>query len=336
MENIEDKILRLSGLSAEEQQAVEAYVDAHPEWRALLDEVKALSAMAREARILHRVNDEALAYYVVAQHSELSASPALQRVFDDLEDRLDGDPDLRARFEALTARLQEVASSFDPAAQFEELSGFPAASLEGLSAEATSGAPAREREKETAWFPSIEDVLVFSLPRTVQWAAAAVVLVGLLYGGLFVVSQALQSDIERLALVDPGETRLEGYSLTLRGAPATADTSSTDAFYLEALRTLRDAQTTTLGLFPRYNQQKLRQAEQLLQRVIEREKNRSFLQVEAYFFLGKVHLAQGKIEAARSNFQTVAIREGRRASEAVEILTQLQERYPAHGQSYLG
>lgn len=336
MENIKDKILRFGGLSAEEQQAVEAYVDAHPEWRALLDEVKALSAMAREARILHRVNDEALAYYVVAQHTGLSASPALRRMFDDLEGRLDDDPDLRARFESLTARLQEVASSFDPAAQFEELSGFPVASLQRLSAEAASEAPAREQEEEGAWLPSIQEALLLSLPRAVQWAAVALVLVAVSYGGLFVVSQALQSDVERLALVDPGETQLEGYSLTLRGAPAVADTASTDALYLEALRTLRDAQTTTLGLFPRYDQQKLRQAEQLLQRVIEREEDRSFLQVEAYFFLGKVHLAQGKIEAARSNFQTVAICEGRRASEAVEILTRLQERYPAHGQSYLG
>lgn len=336
MEHIEEKILRFGTLSAEEKQELEAYVDAHPEWRTLLEEVKALSELSREAQLLRRVDDEALAYYVVAKHTGLGASTALRRRFDALEARLSDDPKLRARYQALTSRLEEAAASLDPAAQFEELTGFQVSSLEGLSSESAERAPAPERRSEDASSMSVRDALVFSLPSAFRWAVAAVALVALAYGGLFAISQALQSDAERLALVDLGETQVEGYELRLRGAQPVADSTSTDALYLQALRTLREAQTTTLGLFPRYDQQKLRQAEQLLQRVIEREESRSFLQVEAYFFLGKVHLAQGKIEAARSNFQTVAICEGRRTSEAVDILTKLQKQYPAHGQGYLG
>ena len=336
MDNIKEKILRFDTLSAEDQQAVEAYVDAHPEWRALFDEVRALSDMAREARILRHVDDETLAYYVVAEHTELGASPALRRIFDELEACLDDDPELRTRYDALASRLEELAASFDPTAQFEALTGFEVASLKGLSSDDASDAPAGRPAEQAAPSSSEHEALVVSLPRAVRWAVAAVVVIGVLYGGLFAASRVMQSDVERLASVEPGETRVEGYSLTLRGAPAAADTTSTDALYLQALRTLRDARTTTLGLFPRYDQQKLGQAEQLLQRVIKREESRSFLQVEAHFFLGKVHLGQGKIEAARSNFQTVATSEGRRAAEAVEILTQLQKQYPAHRQSHLG
>jgi tetratricopeptide (TPR) repeat protein len=169
------------------------------------------------------------------------------------------------------------------------------------------------------------------LPRVARWAAAAVVLVAVLYGGLYGISRATQSSLERLAVVEASETQIEGYALTTRGASATSDVDSSGALYLDALRTLREARESTLGLFPRYNIDELSRAETLLQQVIEREGPRSFLQVEAYFFLGKVHLAQGNIEAARSNFQTVALREGRRSMEATEILAELQEEYPAHG-----
>lgn len=327
MDNIEEKILQFGALSPEAQQNIEAYVRDHPEWKAMLRDVKALETMCRDARLMYRADDEVLAYYVVARRTQLEPSAALRAVFRRLEERLAGDPELRARHDALQGRLEELAASLDPAAQFEKLSGYDMASLDDLSV----GPSPKQTAPDEGGHQSASEARILALPRAIRWAAAAVVLVGLLYGGLYVVSEATQSDADQLALVNLSETQIEGYELTMRGAPATADTASSDALYLEALRTLRSARTSTLGLFPRYDRDRLAQAEQLLERVIEREAPRSFLQIEAHFFLGKVHLAQGDVEAARSNFQTVARQEGRRTSEAVDILTKLQEMYPAHG-----
>jgi len=333
MENIEQQILRFNELSMEEQQAIEAYVEMHPEWRSFWEEVKALHALREEMQLFQDVDDEALAYYVVAQHFDVVGdSAALQRVFDRVEERLSNDPGLHARYSELVQRLENLTATLDPIAQFEELSGFCLSPEEGV--EAASGAPGREAVPG-ARSSSRRSAPIFTLSRAVRWAAAAVVLVAAVYGALFTVSYFTQSRIEQLALVDLSETEIGGYQLVTRGGQASIDSLSTDALYLHALQTLRAARITTLGLFPRYDRQRLTEAEDLLQRVIEREPSRSFLQIEAYFFLGKVHLAQGEIEAARSNFQTVIHHEGRRTQEAVEILTVLQEQYPAHGQSYV-
>jgi tetratricopeptide (TPR) repeat protein len=331
MENIEELILQFSTLRPDKQRELEARAEERPEWKALLEEVKALEALCREMRLLQRPNDELLAYYVVVREGYVEAPTALRQAFEALEARLSNEPALQVRYEAMAERLDMFTSSFDAESQFETLTGFAASSLTDLSA-----SDPREPSEEAVNEAPSAMASVLSLPRALQWAIAAIVLVALLYGGLYAASWVLHSDAERLALVDPRETQVEGYQLTLRGAQSAPEKAPMDALYLQALQILRDAQTTTLGLFPRYDQEKLAQAERLLQRVIENEESRSFLQMEAHFFLGKVYLAQGKIEKARSNFQTVAICEGRRTPEAVEILTELQKRYPAHGQSHLG
>jgi TolA-binding protein len=329
MNDIENKIVQYGSLNDDEQRRVEAYVDAHPRWHSLLEEVKALEALRTSMVSVLRTDDDILAYYVVATHTGLSPSAPLKHAFAELEARLDADAALQAQYEALAQRLDTMAEDIDPVAQFESLTGFRLNDSDAASNPRLDEDAAQAGRNE-------ENARIVMLPRAARWAAAAVVLVAVLYGGLYGLSRATQSSIERLAVVDASETQIEGYALTTRGTPATSDVDSSGALYLDALRTLREARESTLGLFPRYNTDKLSRAETLLQRVIEREGPRSFLQVEAYFFLGKVHLAQGNIEAARSNFQTVALREGRRSIEATEILTELQEEHPAHGQSYVG
>ncbi len=332
MENIEKRILQFGELSPEEREAVEAYVGAHPEWRPLFEDVRALEALREEMRLLHEAGDEALAYYAVARHFGIGVSAPLQCVFERLEARLASDEALRERYDALTGRLIEIAAALDPVAQFERLSGFrltegdSRASKRRPGRAPTRGALSSDGQRVNGHWGG----------RAVRRTLAAAFCLAVAYGVLFGISYLTQSDVDRLALVDLSEIEIEGYRTTTRGAeqPVSKDSLSTDALYLRALYTLRDAQTSTLGLFPRYDREKLTQAEELLRRVVEREKSRSFLQLEAYFFLGKVHLAQGKIEAARSSFRTVAICEGRRSPEAVQILTVLQEEYPADDQSY--
>ena len=170
---------------------------------------------------------------------------------------------------------------------------------------------------------------LLELPLALRWAGAAVVLLLGVYVALFAASEASQSTLDRLAAVDLSNQVVDNYTSTsTRSALPSPDTLTTDQLYVDALTTLRKARNSTLGLFPNYDAEKLDQTEQLLNRVLDRTGAGSFLALESQFYLGKVHLAQGQVELARSNFQTVVEREGRMAEEARDILETLQEEYP--------
>ena len=162
-------------------------------------------------------------------------------------------------------------------------------------------------------------------------AVRAALVLAVAYGALWLGGRWTQGEVQRLAAVDVSETVIEGYETRTRSAapPATAEARSPDALFLEALQHLRRARVTTLGLFPRYDDARLARAEALLAAVVKREAQGSFLQLEARFFLGKVHLAQGDAEAARPHLKAVAAEEGRRAEEATRLLLQLQDAAPA-------
>ena len=134
--------------------------------------------------------------------------------------------------------------------------------------------------------------------------------------------------MERLAQLEDHRLQVEGYAP--RAERSGADDSSADSTalsqqYLRALSQLRAARTTTLGLFPRYDAQQLRRAEQALEGVAEAAEAGSFVQLEALFFLGKTRLAQGDRAGATQALRKVVVGGGRLAPEAQEILTALYE-----------
>lgn len=337
MENIEARILSYHQLSDEDRQAIESYVEAHPEWEALLRDVKALEALAEETSLLHGeapLHDDLLAYYVISQHVDSPIhSPALQSAFERVEKEMERDSEVQARAETYQQRLEATLDTVDPVAHFERLSGHSLAeSFEVEPAEEETTAervPSPDRAEYLGW--------LMQMPRAFQWALASVAVLGLLYGALFMVSTATQSDIDRLAALQPEEIQLEGYEVRLRGGGEQAQ-SSPDALYRRALARLNDAQVTTLGLFPRYDASALEEAQTLLQQVVDREEAGSFLQLEAHYFLGKVRLAQGDPEAARPHFKTVVKGDGRMTQEAATILRELQRVAPTEkgAESYFG
>jgi hypothetical protein len=170
-------------------------------------------------------------------------------------------------------------------------------------------------------------------PKAVRYAGAAVLAVVVLYGTLRATSRFSQSQMERLASVEGERLRVEGYTgggLRLRdgGAAspsASADSSSLDQRYLRALRTLRAAQSTTLGLLPRYDAEGLRRAERRLEAVVADAEAGSFLQLEALFFLGKARLGLGNKAGATRALRRVAADGGRLTPEAQDILKTLYE-----------
>lgn len=327
MDDVEEQILSYPHLSPEEQRNVEAYVEAHPEWAPLLRDVRTLEGLAQDVQG-DLPSDALLGTYIVAQHFHLKEeSPPLQKAFSRLEARLAEDDALRRQAEAAQRRLEEASSAIDPVAHFERVTGHTLEEVASSQASSPSTTVSEDRDARAS-SDSVLDVL-FELPMVVQRAAVAVVLLVGLYGGLYVASISSQSTLERLAAVEVSDQVIDSYYTTeTRSIAPEADTQSVDDLYLEALSSVREARTSTLGLFPQYDMEKLNRAEKLFREVLSEVEPGSFLALEAHFYLGKVALAQEEVEAARSHFKTVVKREGRKASEAYEILKTLQEEYP--------
>lgn len=329
MKNVEEQILSYPQLSAEKKREVEAYVEEHPEWAPLLRDVRSLESLATGGD----GSDPLLTAYIVAQYIQGEDSPSkMKETFSRLEERLQQDPDLRERAEAIRQRLADAEDTLDPVRHFEEVTGHrlslsrpdPTGSAESMSVFQS----ASSKEDGRPLVRSFVDHLR-SLPLAIQCAGAAIVLLLGTYVGLFAASEASQTTLERLAAVEEGGQVVENYSNTkTRSATPAPDTTTVDELYVEALSSLRTARTSTLGLFPSYDAKTLRHVEQRLTEVLDRTEEGSFLALEARFYLGKVYLAQARVDAAYEAFKTVVERDGRKANEAQAILETLETEYP--------
>jgi hypothetical protein len=319
MENAEEQILTYPHRPPDEQREIESFVEAHPEWAPLLHDVRALEGIVPRVDGPDRPTDALLATYVVVQHLHPDeVSPALKDALSNLEGRIDRDPALRERAEAVRRRLEAAEDHVDPVAQFESLTGHALERETDAEEEVTSASA------EQASPLSVLDRLL-RLPGTVRWAGAAVAVLLGAYGVLYGVSAASQSPLDRLAAPDVSDRVVSSYADTRTRGPATPDTMQVQDVYLEALSLLRGARTSTLGLFPRFDPEKLGRAEQLLTQVTEQTPPSSFLALEAQFYLGKVNLAQRQVDTARAQLRRVVKRDGRQADEARRILRRLQE-----------
>ncbi len=300
MDAIEEKLLRYPDLTREEQEAVDAHVDAHPELAALRRSVQRLYRLFDEAGATERNphGDEALAYYALTRYlAQEQPTPSLRALNERLEGEIADSPAFRRRLDVLDRRLRDIEAG-DAGAHFERLTGHSLNDPAGPTA------------------------TVYSL-RWMRLPAAAVIVLAVCYALLWGASEATVSEMEELAAISPDELSVEGYELLLRGPAAGGDSSSTHLLYLRALGLLGQARHTTLGLFPRYDEAALRRASDLLSRIIRREPDGTFLQLESYYFLGKAHLALGEPEEGQEALRAVVEGGGRNAGEAAPILREL-------------
>ena len=324
MKDIKNKLLLYCTLTEGEKRTVETYVEAHPELAPLLEEARAFERLLQEARMLATPipGDEALAYYMVTRYlSHHQPLPEAFRVpFSRIEATVQQDGKFRARYEVFARRLQELEKGMDAMAQFERLTGMP------LAAQAEPDA----REVSAARFGPAHAPVRAPRPRhalrlyrrTARWAVAAtVVLVGL-YSGLYLVSDLTRSDLEQAAYIEVDG--LATYAARTRAARAGRALAPVDSLYLSALQQLRTAQTTTLGLFPRYRPEALHEAIRRLDEVVDQAPLNSFVYLEARFYRGKARLAIGDTSAARTDFQAVVEGQGSKAPDAVLLLDLLR------------
>lgn len=332
MDNAEEQIFAYPHLSQEQQRAVESYVEDHPEWASLLHDVQALEALAPRAVVGPESSEEGvLVTYGLARHVHGDAVPdSLAPVVEQVEARLESDESLRARLNTIQSRIEAAEAAVDPAAQFEDLTGHSLADI-GAEDSASASDTAHEAEQEGPSFAALLDALL-GLPRVARLGMAAVVAVVGVYGGLSVASSASQSTLDRMARVEVSGQMIESYYDTTTRSAVPADRSASQdagALYLDALSTLRNARSTTLGFFPAYAPDSLAKAATGLRSVLDQTEDGAFLALEARFYLAKAQLAQGNVEAARANLKRVVEQEGRQADAAYEILRTLQEEYPA-------
>lgn len=313
-----------SELSPEERLQVEHYVQQHPELVPQLEEAKAFTALLGEARLLRAdpPGDEALAYYIATRHVSPHPLPAsFEEAFGRIEDQLTDDASLRARYAEQVRRMAVLEAQTDPVRQFEHLSGrrlspAPDETLpldtdapkdDVLGAEAAPAAPVIHRLWRHAG----------------RWAAAAVFLVVALYGSLGVVSHFSQSDLDRLAVLNSSEYQAE--TMQMRSGELVPDYVTSDELHVQALSLLEESRTSTLGLFPRYDQATLREAAGLLQRIVDQEEDTSALRSEAYYLLAKIRLAQKNVDGARVALQAVLEGPGWKVAEAQALLDDLEK-----------
>jgi len=332
MNDVEEQILSYPHLRDDEKQAVEAYVEAHPKWAPLLRDVRALESIARDDGALFS-DEPVLVAYVMAQHLQFEVeSDAMAEAFEIFEQRMGADAELRERVEAARRRLRSAETTIDPVSQFEELTGHSLLEKEASASAPTGGADRSSADRGASVSSFVDRVM--ALPLAVRGIGAAAVMLLGTYAVLFVAGTASQSPADRLAAVEISEQMMESYysSPTTRSVSPSSDTAQVGALYLDALSTLRGARTSTFGLFPTYDSTALRRAETQLTDVLGRTEADSFLGLEAQFYLGKTHLAQDRIEAARQRFEAVVEDEGRRAEEARRILRALQNVSPEDGE----
>lgn len=321
MDDVEERLLSYPHLPPDEQRELHDYVESNPEWASLLRDVRAL-----EAATTFSEEDEPaplVATYVVVQDLHPGAiSPALEGAFERLEARIEQDEELQQEIALARERLAEAQAGYHAGARFEELTGHR---LEAGST--VDDAASSTRTTEPSPGGALPLVGLFrDLPVLVRGGVAAAALAVLLYGGLYAVSSASQSTLDRLAVIEGNDAVVEEYVETqTRAVVPGPTTTQADSLYVAALATLRGARVSTLGLFPRYEREPLRRSEELFRQVLPKVEPSSFLALETHFYLGKIALARGDRETARAEFRAVVEREGRRMTEAQRILKRLQE-----------
>jgi predicted negative regulator of RcsB-dependent stress response len=133
------------------------------------------------------------------------------------------------------------------------------------------------------------------------------------YGGLAAVSASQQTDRERLA--DLGD--LASYTpIETRGAEVEGLASRLDA----ALDAVTDARRTTLGLFPRYDTDRLDAAAAEIALIIGAADARSSVSQEARLALARVRLQQSRDSEAVRLLSTLVREQSYRAAEARRLL----------------
>ena len=138
----------------------------------------------------------------------------------------------------------------------------------------------------------------------------------LLYGLLWVGGRALLPETHALASTEAFENHLD------RQTRSTSTEAQTR--FAAAARSLLTADESTLGLFPRYDQERAQEAIENLNQAFAISSD-PFERAEIAFFLGKAHLMRSNIDSARFWLKRVEVQQVTDyRSEAADLLEQIE------------
>jgi hypothetical protein len=326
---IETLLLNYDALTPAERDEADAHLAAHPQADTLVAEGRALRALLEQ--VAHAgadvPNPEAVAQYVVAQYMARGPLPPDLAVLGRrVEAAIRTHPQVERQYSIMQDRLRALTDhAASPRAHFERLVGYSLDAAPGAdtpmappmtAAAAPDPAPHDLRHPWRSSPGGAPPALRRVVPRLLL---AASLLLALAYGGLLLASNAKQTDLERLANLGAVPAEYEG--LRLRGMDGIMDPAADR--YAAALDRLNDARSTTLGLFPRYDEAGLDSTLLLLREVAALDDPDAALGLEAWFLIGRILLHQGEVEAARSALRLVVERQGPSTPDARRLLDAL-------------
>lgn len=308
MRQIEGLLLVYDDLSDAERSEADLYLRKHPDAAERIAEGRRLQALL-EATAPREVSEDDLAAVVV-----LRAYSGDEARLAGLEARLAAafreDPELEARMAELEQRWETLANDLRP-------------STEHLAELRESTAAASARRNRPHQVHPAGDRPVRRSPRrsAVRMPVAALLIVGILFGSVYLASETSRPAHERAAALS--QLPPPPPALRLRGADGVAD-RQTEA-YVEAVETVRSARRSLAGLFVRYDETTLRHGLAGLS-VTHAMNPGSAIGLEARFAMARVHLHVNEIEDARRALEEVVAQEGPSAPDARRLLEEMAAR----------
>lgn len=307
--NIEKDIWRYGQLPEEMQQKIELFVRENPAYSGVLEQVKTLYEIIPQSFVFtaEPVDDDALSYYIANQYlGQAHDLPQVLRIgYDTMKARIDGDPALHARYEALRHRMEHIAGHSDPLEQFEALTGHrledPPKTIGGYAGDRSSSAPVGASSRR---WPS-------SVARG-TWALL-ILLIGA--WGYY------ENRTARLAFTDHALFSINNTNATFRSDEAARINASLDHQFVYGQFALEESQHHWLGIYYTFDHEQLELAEIYFKNVLNAPDKE--LVDRSNFFLGKIALAKGNVAEARSYLQDAATGEATFANNAASLLGKL-------------
>ncbi len=306
---IQEKILLYFDLPEDEQVEVRLAVRGNPELETLFAESQALHTVLSPGSERAVQNTAALTDYVLFSALKAGDPPAgVAAHYARIESLVGENPELRARVEAIRLTLERfTATAEDPIARFDQLTARSPQPAE---------VPAPDRE-------AIVPRRNMRLLVPIRYALAACVALVTIYAALSIFSWRFQSDRTRLTALHATEEAF--VELTLRGEPTEPTADALD----ESLELLRNARTSTLGLFPSYDAERLEAAAALAEGFAADGEATAMRTLRAQYVLGKIRMYQERDAEAAEALQKVVDGRGEGAEDARRLLDYIRTRGPS-------
>ena len=248
-------------------------------------------ALQKASRISHDpLSDEALLFYMDRAKLDHTSAP-IAHALSIIESALRGNADAMRRFQVMESRMKHFDQAV-PVAPGLVKTGW---SDEGDGVTVTASSSPGLTSEPRSTYRVNDGGVVLALLKPLQHVLSTAVACAAVYLVLFTVSFLSSPRETRLAYLASDDVAVELLLSQERGDLIRSEEISR---ILEGASLLRQAQTSTLGLFPHYDREGLAEAAIVLEELYAESLPENIEPFTAYF-LGKLLLAEGDVYKAR-------------------------------------